>query len=372
MNILQLRGEFTDNGPGTQTLTIGEELRNRGHKVFFCSSGGKLETKIRDKQFTFLKIEEIAYEKRNLINVLISIHKLSKILKQKKIEIVHCHNAATSVIAWFSKLIAQRKVKIFQSVRGVEIRKNYGWRNWIYLLGTSNKLFAVCERAKEILIGFGVKSSKIITTYNGVDLKRFDIGKRDEYRKLIRTELRIPDDAIVIGIIGRQDGLKGHRHLIKAFKKIYNRYSNLYVILVGEGKELEINKKLANDLGIIPRARFTGLRLDVEKIHASFDIFTLLSEKGYEMFPNAIIESLSYANCAVVSNTQGVPETIQNGAGIVCECGDINSFADAFSKLIENPNLMKKMGQQARINVENLFNIGAVTDKLLEAYKNEL
>ena len=84
MNILQLRGEFTDNGPGTQTLTIGEELRNRGHKVFFCSSGGKLEAKIRDKQFTFLKLEEIAYEKRNLINVLISIYKLSKILKQRK------------------------------------------------------------------------------------------------------------------------------------------------------------------------------------------------------------------------------------------------------------------------------------------------
>ena len=50
MNILQLRGEFTDNGPGSQTLTIAEELRRRGHNVSFCSSGGKLTDKIKSKK----------------------------------------------------------------------------------------------------------------------------------------------------------------------------------------------------------------------------------------------------------------------------------------------------------------------------------
>ena len=46
MKIMQLRGEFTDNGPGSQTLTIAEELRKRGHDVIFCASGGKLTEKI--------------------------------------------------------------------------------------------------------------------------------------------------------------------------------------------------------------------------------------------------------------------------------------------------------------------------------------
>ena len=63
MNILQLRGEFTDNGPGSQTLTIAEELRRRGHNVSFCSSGGKLTDKIKSKKFNYFLVPEIGYEK---------------------------------------------------------------------------------------------------------------------------------------------------------------------------------------------------------------------------------------------------------------------------------------------------------------------
>ena len=53
MNMLQLRGEFFDNGPGTQTITISTELRRRGHKVILCSSGGYLTNKILGLNFKY-------------------------------------------------------------------------------------------------------------------------------------------------------------------------------------------------------------------------------------------------------------------------------------------------------------------------------
>ena len=368
MNILQLRGEFTDNGPGSQTLTIAEELRRRGHKVSLCSSGGKLTEKIKSKKFNYFIVPELAYEKRNILNVLKGIIALSRILKSQNIEIVHCHNAATSVMSWIASKVSGIKIKIFQSVRGVEIRSNFFWRNWVYKLKNFNALFAVCEKAKEILIGFGVESEKIIVTYNGTDLNRFDIRKKEAYRKEIRRELDIPLSATVIGIIGKQDGFKGHRDLVKVFSNLFNKYPELYIILVGEGKELEENKKLAESLRINSRAIFTGLRLDSEKLHASFDIFTLLSIKGYEMFPNVIIEAMTYGNSFVATDTQGVPETAKNSEGIICNYGELKEYESAFINLLDNSRKREEMGKRGIESVRSNFNIGEVVNKIENAY----
>lgn len=368
MNILQLRGEFTDNGPGSQTLTIAEELRRRGHNVSFCSSGGKLTDKIKSKKFNYFLVPEIGYEKRNIFNILKGILALQKILKNQNIEIVHCHNAATSVMAWISSKLSGTKIKIFQSVRGVEIRPSYSWRNWVYKLNNYNALFAVCEKAKEILIGFGVKPEKIIVTYNGTDLSRFDIKRKETYRAEIRKELNIPDSASVIGIIGKQDGFKGHKDLVKVFSNLFHKYAELYVVLVGEGKELDENKKLAESLGVNSRTIFTGLRLDAEKLHASFDIFTLLSVKGYEMFPNAIIEAMTYGNAFVATDTQGVPETAKNGEGIICNYGELKEYESAFIYLLNNPKIRDEMGERGIDSVRSSFNIIEVVNKIEKAY----
>jgi glycosyltransferase involved in cell wall biosynthesis len=368
MNILQLRGEFSDNGPGSQTLTISNELKSRGHNVIFCSSGGKLTEKILAHGFKYEIINELALENRNIFNVIKSIYKLSKIIKKENIEIIHTHNAASVFIANVASILTNKKVKVFQSVRGVEVRPNYQWRNLIYRLIKFEALFAVSQFTKDILVGFGIDSRKIIVTYNGTDLNRFDIKKKEDYNKEIRNEFNIPDNAKIIGIVGRQDGNKGHRLLIESFAKLYSKYKNLYIILVGEGTELKSNIQLAKDLNIFNRCIFTGLRLDVEKLHASFDIFTLLSKKGLEMFPNVIIESMSYGNTFVATNTTGVPETASNGEGFICECDNIDCFVEKFDLLLSNGMLRKKMGIQARNSVEKVFNITEVVNKIENAY----
>jgi len=369
MKILQLRGEFSDNGPGSQTLTIAEELRKRGHEVVFCSSGGKLTEKIINKGFEYKIIKEISLEKRNFFNVVKAIIKLSSIIKKENIEIIHTHNAASVFMTNIASIVAMRKIKVFQSVRGVEIRPGFQWRNMIYKLNRFNALFAVSQFTKNILTNFGVNEDKIIVTYNGTDLKRFDISKKNFYKNEIRKELDIPLDAKVIGIVGRQDGNKGHRLLVQSFFKLYEKYNNLYIILVGEGIEMDDNIQLSKNLDIYDRCRFVGLRLDVEKFHASFDIFTLLSKKGLEMFPNVIIESMSYANPFVATNTTGVPETAKNGEGFICECEDVDCFVEKFDLLLENDNLRISMGKVARQSVENNFNIGSVVDKIEKSYE---
>ena len=369
-NVLQLRSEFTDNGPATQALEIAVNLRKIGHHVSFCSSGGKLVDTIKNNNFNFYKIDELNYQNRNIFNTVIAAFKLKKILKNNNIDIIHTHNAVSVLIANLATIFSGSKVKIFFSVHGVEKRRNYSFRNWIYNLIKVNKFFAVSQYTKNCIVSFGVPSSKIIVTYNGVDLNRFNISKKDEYSKLIRNEFKIPLDAKIIGIVGRQDGVKGHFKLIESFQRIYDNYKNLYIILVGGGKALEKNKKLSIKLGVSDRTIFTGLRFDVEKLHASFNIYCLLSDKGFEMFPCSILESLAYSTPFVATNTTGVPETAQHGQGFICECNDIDCFVEKFKLLLDDDDLCSNMGKIGRKSTLEIFNINHVIGIINNSYFN--
>lgn len=370
MNILQIRGEFSDNGPGTQSLTISKQLRKRGHKVFMISGGGHLQKKIKESKIPYLRISEISYESRNLVNILKAIIKIRIFLKENDIEIIHGHNAAVIGICNFASIGLTKKIKFFQSCRGLEIRRFYGFRNMIYHLIKLNKIFAVSEYTKNNLMSFGVKSKKIEVTYNGTDLERFDIKFLETYRREIRSEYNIPDDAFVIGIIGRMDGIKGHRDLIKVVNYLSKRHKKIYAILVGDGKEFEDNVQLVKKLKLENRIIFTGLRLDSEKLHAAFDVFTLLSKQGFEMFPNVIVEAMTYGKPFLSVNTTGIPEMAKDGEGIICECNDFDSYCYGFEKLISNRELREKMGRKGRRSVEEKFNISSVVDKIENCYLN--
>lgn len=368
MNVLQIRGEFSDNGPGTQSLTIACELRSRGYNVVFCSGGGKLVEKIKYIGFTYMEVPEMQYSKRNIFNVMKSILAVRKVLKSNEIDIVHAHNAATLMITNIASIFVSRKIKFFQSVRGVEVRKHFQWRNMIYRLIKYDRLFAVCRYTKNKLISFGVPADRVIVTYNGVDLKKFDISKKQQYREEIRNEYRIPEDAVVVGIIGRQDGNKGHRDLIKAFSSMYDEFPQAFLILVGEGTEYAKNVELAEEMRIKDRVVFTGLRLDAEKLHAAFDVFVLFSVEGLEMFPNVIIESMSYGNPFIASDTAGVAETAEGGGGFICPCADSECLQSKLRVLLSNASLRAEMGGKAREYLITNFSIESVVDRIVSGY----
>lgn len=367
MNVLQIRGSFEDNGPGSQALTIADELKRRGFNVSFCTGGGVMVDVFKKKGFSVHIIEEMTFEKRNPLNILITIFKLRKYLKTGDFEVIHAHNAATLYLAFISYMlcIGIKHIKFFHSCRGVELRKWYQWRNFIYLRYPAH-LFAVCNFTKEKLKSFGVPDSKITVTYNGVDTRRFDLNSKEHYRIEIRNEFNIPMDAFVVGIIGRMQ-VKGHDLLIEAFSKLYDQYRFLYIVLVGEGPDFIKNQTLAKVLGVSDRTIFTGFRTDSEKLNAAFDVFTLLSTYG-EMFPNAILESMAYKHPFVASNLSGIPEMATNNEGFLVEVGNVSEIVMKLKILIENNQLRLEMGNNAYKSIINKFNIISVVDKIIEKY----
>jgi glycogen synthase len=54
---------------------------------------------------------------------------------------------------------------------------------------------------------------------SGVDLKKFDISQKADWRKQIRTQLGIDENAFVYGFIGRITGDKGINELFRAYQE---------------------------------------------------------------------------------------------------------------------------------------------------------
>lgn len=368
MKVAQIRTEFTDNGPGSQTLTIANELSSRGHSVTFFSSGGCLTNKILSCGHKYKLIEELSINKRSLFSVLTAVRKLRRYFIKESFDIIHAHNSASVLLANIALIGFANKPRVYQSVRGVEVRKFYGWRNLIYRVISFDKLFAVSRYTKDILVGFGVPENKVVVTYNGTDLERFNIKYKLTYRDEIRREFSIPEDKVIVGLVGRQDGNKGHKHLISVVSELKDKHPNLVAILVGDGSEMASNISYANSLDINDRIIFTGLRLDVEKLHASFDIFTLFSKKGLEMFPNVLVEAMTYAIPFVATDTAGVKEAAENGSGIICQCDDVNSFIEAIDNLLSDDAKRYEMGLKGRSRVESELNIGEVVNKIVDSY----
>ena len=368
MNILQIRSEFKDNGPGTQTLTLSKQLRERGHKVELMSSGGVLEQIIRRNGFKFYQIKELAFENRSILNVISAVRKVKQIIKKNNIEIIHAHNAASLYISYFAVKSLSINVKLFHSCRGIELRKFYIWRNYIYW-NYPAKVFAVCDWTKRKLMKFGLKENQIIITYNGVDTKRFDNKNREKYRKEIRSELKIPDDAIVVGIIGRVN-VKGHDELIKAHSVLQKKCNNLVTVLVGDGPSLKDFKVLAKKLNVNQNLIFTGYRLDSEKVSAAFDIYAQPSYWG-EMFPNAILENMAYGNPIISTNLSGIPEMIGTGEGVIISPKDTNSLIQNILDLYQNKELRRRMGAKGINAIRSRFNIKSVVDTIETEYLKE-
>lgn len=366
MKILQIRSGFEDCGPATQSLTIAKELRHLGHEVEFAGSGGEYVDTIKENNFVFHQLSSLSRTARHPINIVRSIYQIKKLLTEHEYEVIHGHNAAVVLVAFIAIKLTGRKVSLCHSVRGVELRPAFFWRNWIYKAYPA-KLLAVCEFTKQKLVSLGANADNIFVTYNGVDTKKFSLEHVN--RGEIRKEFNIPSDAIIIGHVGSMSHYaKGQGVLIKAFARLYDSCPNVYLLFVGGGKYLEQFSKEAEELGVSDRTIFAGMRFDTPVFQADFDIFCLPSIWG-EMFPNAILEAMAMANPWVGSDISGLSELTADGkAGWVLTPGDDAALAEKLKLLVDDKELREERGKAGYEEVQEKFTISKVVENYLKYY----
>ncbi len=198
----------------------------------------------------------------------------------------------------------------------------------------------------------GYAERQIRVVYNGIDLT--DWTPADRHAPLA-SELGIPADAPVIGILAMLRPEKDHRTFLDAARHVLDELPEARFLIVGEGIERAALEKHADRLGLGDRAIFTGRRPDVSELLSVFDV-SVLSSVTVETFPMSFLEAMAMARPLVSTRVGGVPEMIEEGEnGFLVDLRDPRQLADALLNVVRDRETARAMGRRSRELVEERF-----------------
>ncbi len=205
---------------------------------------------------------------------------------------------------------------------------------------------------------------KIVVIPNGVQTEHF----ANPPRRITRAELGLPENAVIALYVGRMSGEKNIDRLLRLFRYVADEHASVYLVLVGDGPDLDDLRRLAQELGITERVRFTGgvPYATMPEYMGAGDFF--VSASLSEVHPLTFIEAAAANLPSLGIRSPGVSDIIQNGeTGLLAENNDL-SFGLRFLHLAQDAELRHRLGQQAgdrarKLSVENNAR------RLLELYR---
>jgi glycosyltransferase involved in cell wall biosynthesis len=182
-----------------------------------------------------------------------------------------------------------------------------------------------------------------------------------------RKEIRINENDILIGHVGRWDPVKGHKYLLEASASVLTDIPNAHLALVGKGLDTDNNELMDLIRGTdSERIHMMGVRSDIAEVTASFDIAVLPSLS--EGFPNTLGEAMSSSVPCVVTDVGDCAEIVGLG-GIVIPPADSKALAKALISLANQTKSHRRaLGERNRQRIIDHFSMPDIVDRYMSLY----
>jgi len=194
---------------------------------------------------------------------------------------------------------------------------------------------------------------------------------RQQHRPPIsRNDLSIPTSAFVFGSVGRLSIEKGHRFMVSAFHKLCSEApvgAQLYLIIVGDGKEEQSLKQQATQLGIREQIHFAGFQGSPTEWMQMMDC--LVQPSLTEGTPNTVLEALCLKLPVIASAVGGVPDLIVDGRnGLLVPPADVEQMTAAMKKMWLSPDLRSRLAAGAEDLLQE-YSPAYQRQKLIDVYE---
>ncbi len=264
--------------------------------------------------------------------------KLKKIIRELEPDIIIAHGNRASTL--LSKSITDVPV--------VSVCYNYNAK----ALADYKNVIAVTEDVRKTMIKKGLDENIIHTVPNLVN-----ISSTSQKKKLFAGE--VP----VIGTIGKFISKRGLKFFLRSLAILKNRGIAFKAILAGDGPERESLIEMAASLNISSMVEFPGDIQDRDQFFSSIDIFCLPSLQ--EPFGVVVLEAFTHAVAVVTTDTEGPIEIVKPYIdSIVVDAGEDYPLADAFEKLIRNPQFAERIAEAGYNKVSDSYNVTTIANKL--------
>ena len=196
------------------------------------------------------------------------------------------------------------------------------------------------DMAKEIEEMFNIDDVSVIR--NAIDFKRFrDIGLNKKDARMINY---IPEDAYVIGQVGRFSYQKNPEFTIKVFKELLKKNDKAMLLLIGRGRDEDKLRKMVKDLDVEGKVRILVSRDDIPELLKTMDVFIMPSRfEGFgivaieaqvaglpcvlsDQVPKQVYQSKNITSLSLDDPVENWVEALLHPAGNVDSYGDINDY----------------------------------------------
>ncbi|WP_404452326.1 glycosyltransferase family 1 protein [Virgibacillus necropolis] len=263
------------------------------------------------------------------------IQELNKFFKtNSEYKIIHAHMDKMSGLVLRSARKANVPIRIAHShntkSEGGFVSKLYKWNAGRSIKPNATHRYACSHAAAKWLYGDGITNTLILK--NGIEPDKFQYTHLA--REHIRSELKIENEALVLGHVGRFSHQKNHLFLLDIFASISNEVPNAVLILAGDGPlKAKIIEK-AERLNIADKVKLVGVREDINLLLQAFDIFVFPSL--HEGLPVTLIEAQGAGLPCVISNT--ITKEVDMKVGLVhyLSINDQTSWLTTISNLAQD------------------------------------
>lgn len=295
------------------------------------------------------------------------VAEIVRLVEREKIALIHAQDFYTALVATPAARIAGVKLVLSR----LDLAHWHGPRRRAALRMACRAADRIWVNAwaieRQLAREEGIDPRKIRVIENGIDLERFD----QKLREGLAAELPVPPNARVAVIVANLHPIKGQEDAIDALGFLGSRFSDLHLLLVGEGERLEPLRERARARRLQRRVHFLGHRMDVPAILDRADV--LISSSHAEGLSNSIIEGMAARRGIVATAVGGTPELIRDGeSGFLVPPHAPSVMAERLGALLSDSELRARFGEEARQTVEARFPIELMARRFENLYDEVL
>ena len=303
------------------------------------------------------KLAELSQSVDNLTIVKTGINPLQYLGHFANVDIVHLHESRAFLTLYVLGHLQQIPYVLTRRVQRKPIKN---WLNkTVYsradaIVSLSNAIGRIVNES----LGTNLDYNIIPSAKTGFSFNTDDVQS-------IRSKLK---GDFVIGHIGAlDDSHKGQLQIIETAKRLCDSHPQISFVLVGEGRDFELFKKLTaslENISLIGQVENLGSYLK------AFDVFLFPSR--HEGLGSILLDALDFGLPIIATDVGGIPEIIKSNVnGFLIKPDAVDEICENILGLYSDRNLMEKM-TQTNIKTSQSYTVGTMTDEYVQIYQGIL
>jgi len=286
-----------------------------------------------------------------------------KLVRRDRDVVLHCGHVNAAIAA--RKLKRRYGTPYLLWTHALEIMDEWLRTSILPAMLDADLVITNSEFTRAFVASAGVPQSRIVKICPGADPIHFRPGL-DSSELAQRLGLIARPTLLTVSRIVKANRYKGHDVVLRALSEVVRTVPDVGYVIVGDGDDLDYLNRLAVEYGVQENVIFAGRVSDAELplLYNACDAFIMCSREERtrrgilaEGFGIALIEASACGKPVIAGRSGGIADAVQDGiTGLLVNPVDTQEVASAIVRLLQEPDLAKRLGENGRRWVENEMN----------------